>query len=58
MIDGMARLRDPITQSPDFRDQLVVANQSARHTRPDPPAGIRERRKFAVEDVKVETLPS
>ena len=58
MMGGMARLLDPITQSRKFRDQLVLADQTTRHTRPYPPTRIGERRNFAVEDVELETLPS
>jgi hypothetical protein len=58
MMDPMTRLRDPITQSHKFRNQVVVANQSARHTRPYPPTRIGECRKFAVKNVELETLPS
>ena len=58
MIDGTARLHDPTAQSRKFRNQVVVANQSARHTRPYPPARIRESRKLAIKNVELETLPS
>jgi hypothetical protein len=53
---GMARFRDPITQSLNFRDQLIVASQLTRHPRPDPPARIRVSRKVAVEKLELETL--
>jgi hypothetical protein len=58
MMDPMARLRDPITQLRKFRDQLIVADQTARHPRPYPPARIGERRKFVIQYFEVEALPS
>jgi hypothetical protein len=58
MIECTGRLHDLITQSHKLDGQVIVTDQTTRHTRPYPPARIRECRKFAVENVELETLPN
>ena len=57
MIECTACLRNPVAQSRKLGGQVVVADQTARHARPYPPARIGERRKVAVEDIELEALP-
>ena len=57
MIECTACLRNPVAQSRKLGGQVVVADQTARHPRPYPPARIGERRKIAVEDIELKALP-
>jgi hypothetical protein len=56
MIECTAGLHDPIAQSHKLDGQVIVTDQTARHPRPYPPAGIRVSRKVAVENIELETL--
>jgi hypothetical protein len=57
MIECMACLHDPVAQSRKLGDEVGIADQTARHPRPYPPARIGERWKVVVEDIELEALP-